>query len=83
MSALLKDLLEASGVSPRDVSEAISEARGAVQWVEKWSGVAGQVARHTREQAKREGIQKGAAFVELAAEFVNQKAGEMLGKGRK
>jgi hypothetical protein len=82
MSALLRDFLLASGVSPGDIRKAVGESRRLVEQVERWSGVAETAGRHVREKAKRESVQKGAGLVELAAGFVGDKAREMLGRGK-
>ena len=81
---MLKDFLIAAGVSPADIADAVRESRGLVRSVEKWAGFATKAAAHVAEKAKPDSLlQKGAQIATVASYTVNEKAGELLGRGRK
>lgn len=84
MSSTLREFLLASGVSQRDLADAIRESRGVVRGVSRWSGLAARAAAHIAEKAKPESkVQRGALLAAGLASTVASKAGQMLGRVKK
>lgn len=80
---MFREFLIASGVAPKDIADAVSEARGFVRSVARWSDVAAQGAQQVVTRTKSKKIRTGALLALGAAGFVNAKASALLGgKGK-
>jgi hypothetical protein len=81
---MLRDFLIASGVAPKDISDAVKQSRGVVRGISRWSSLVAQGASHVGEKAKTGSrTQKGAFIVVMVASTIASKTDELLGRKRK
>jgi hypothetical protein len=84
VSGTLRDFLIASGVDPKDITEAVRESRGFVAGIERWAHLGVKASSHVAAKAKPGSIvQKGALLGVGVSSVVASKASVLLGRGRK
>lgn len=77
----LREFLIASGIDPKDLSQAVKSSRELTQTVEFWSGLASDMLRKAMP-AKSPKVKRVLSAILTQTSTVNYGAGKMLGKRR-
>jgi ribosome-binding protein aMBF1 (putative translation factor) len=78
-----RDMLLAAGLSTDDLSEAVEQSRQVVRAVERGGELLQRAAVHVAEKSKSEKVKRAATIAGFAGAIASQKAGVLLGRGRR